>query len=879
MTKRTHIRAIGATDSGSTFEDAAGAGITAPEPDTGPDETQAVVDWDYEEIAGPEGVRGSTIAAFLAILAVAGWTGFFAWTNRDAALAGASPQVWIGWITTWAIPVLLVVCLWMLALRTSTSEGRRFGDVANVLSAESRRLEERLGIINRELSLAREFLTAQSRDLEYLGRSAGERISEHASTLQALVADNARQVESIASVSITALENMTRLRDSLPVIATSARDVTNNIGGAGRTARDQLGELVSGFERLNDFGRASERQVASLRERVDEALAAFSAQADQLEVITSERFAILRDESEAFRSELDSREVDSLAAISARAERLRAELADAQIAAHEEHDAAVEALATRLATLRDDGSALARELADAQDSVAETWTNQVDALRMRLEQAIAEVAEIDQRALDNANGKLATLAAEAQALDGRLVERNRVFEEAVAEKRRRVERAEEEELNQLAARLENFDIAIAERREAQSRYVAQLQSEADALAMRVAGLGETFAVVGNQGREAHDALSDGIGSLGARLAETREALDGTDMAVAALTDASVRLLELIQASAKQTRDELPAAMQASDARLSEIEARAETVRALLGDAELAGARLTDAMVGADGSSRAVIEAVEAFEERLAGLAGTQDERLSKLRGDLAAFGQDSDAIARRTQDELAAALLTLRGSITDAFAALEAGQDERVKRMVEQIGTKSADVLSQALARDTQQVLASLDESAKRSTEAGREAAIQLRDQLVKVNELASNLETRVSQARERAEEQVDNDFSRRVALITESLNSNAIDVAKALSTEVTDTAWASYLRGDRGIFTRRAVRLLENTEAREIAELYDADRDFRDHVNRYIHDFESMLRTMLSTRDGHALSVTMLSSDMGKLYVVLAQALERLRN
>ena len=74
-------------------------------------------------------------------------------------------------------------------------------------------------------------------------------------------------------------------------------------------------------------------------------------------------------------------------------------------------------------------------------------------------------------------------------------------------------------------------------------------------------------------------------------------------------------------------------------------------------------------------------------------------------------------------------------------------------------------------------------------------------------------------------------------------------------------------------------MRLLENTEAREIAELYDADRDFRDHVNRYIHDFESMLRTMLSTRDGHALSVTMLSSDMGKLYVVLAQALERLRN
>ena len=55
-------------------------------------------------------------------------------------------------------------------------------------------------------------------------------------------------------------------------------------------------------------------------------------------------------------------------------------------------------------------------------------------------------------------------------------------------------------------------------------------------------------------------------------------------------------------------------------------------------------------------------------------------------------------------------------------------------------------------------------------------------------------------------------------------------------------------------------------------------DGDFRETVNRYIHDFEAMLRSVLSTRDGHSLAVTLLSSDMGKLYVALAQAIERLR-
>jgi len=95
----------------------------------------------------------------------------------------------------------------------------------------------------------------------------------------------------------------------------------------------------------------------------------------------------------------------------------------------------------------------------------------------------------------------------------------------------------------------------------------------------------------------------------------------------------------------------------------------------------------------------------------------------------------------------------------------------------------------------------------------------------------------------------------------------------------VPDTAWASYLKGDRGIFTRQAVRLLDAGEGKSVARLYHNDDDFRDRVSHYIADFESMLREILSTRDGESLGVTLLSSDMGKLYVALAQAIERLRS
>ncbi|WP_204305646.1 hypothetical protein, partial [Klebsiella pneumoniae] len=90
-------------------------------------------------------------------------------------------------------------------------------------------------------------------------------------------------------------------------------------------------------------------------------------------------------------------------------------------------------------------------------------------------------------------------------------------------------------------------------------------------------------------------------------------------------------------------------------------------------------------------------------------------------------------------------------------------------------------------------------------------------------------------------------------------------DITKAFSADVTDSAWSAYLKGDRGVFTRRAVRLLDPSETRDIHRLYEDDEDFRENVNRYIHDFEAMLRQILALRDGSPMGVTLLSSDMGK--------------
>jgi len=270
--------------------------------------------------------------------------------------------------------------------------------------------------------------------------------------------------------------------------------------------------------------------------------------------------------------------------------------------------------------------------------------------------------------------------------------------------------------------------------------------------------------------------------------------------------------------------------------------------------------------------------LDELQKRLGAGSEAYGATLSTLRADLQQLGDESEALARTAQGQLSAAIEQLQSATRAVVDTLGRDSEGAIAGMAERLGSECAAAIDSALRLRTAEAVGQLEQAAGHAAGVSREAAIQLRDQLAKVDELAGNLERRVTHARERAEEQVDNDFARRVALITEALNSYAIDIAKALSTEVTDTAWSAYLKGDRGVFTRRAVRLMEPAEARDIVRIYEEDGEFREHVSRYIHDFEAMLRQLLSTRDGHALGVTLLSSDMGKLYVALAQAIERLR-
>ncbi|MEO0499920.1 MAG: hypothetical protein AAF205_05090, partial [Pseudomonadota bacterium] len=233
---------------------------------------------------------------------------------------------------------------------------------------------------------------------------------------------------------------------------------------------------------------------------------------------------------------------------------------------------------------------------------------------------------------------------------------------------------------------------------------------------------------------------------------------------------------------------------------------------------------------------------------------------------LAAAGQLIEALGRVREVAVQASESvkdTLAGVVDDAVDALGRATEERVK--------------SAAFA-PVEAKIAELEAVGERSAEAANASAERLSRALVSVAETASAVEARVKEADEHLDRAQKADLSQQSNLLIEALNSNAIDITKILSTEVTEAAWRQYQAGDRSVFTRRAARLVASTDAKAIARHFEEEPEFRDATRRYIHDFEAIMRRVMKDRDGDAFSVALLSSDIGKLYVALAQSTERLR-
>jgi len=354
--------------------------------------------------------------------------------------------------------------------------------------------------------------------------------------------------------------------------------------------------------------------------------------------------------------------------------------------------------------------------------------------------------------------------------------------------------------------------------------------------------------------------------------------DGFDTAEGMKQKAEEMLLAL-DSGARELDETLPTALNRLD---DKANASLDLIKSISSEAhsiEEATTKFTDSLDNVTNATKGKREELEKFGTSGKRTVEDLSERLEALTQLLSQVRENSDDIATGSSEKLVASLLRVKETANQASLHSKEALERSLEDSASNFEKLSEELMERVVNDRIGAIGPMLEAAVAKAVSSTQVGADHLRTQLKAIEETTENLEQRILFAKEKAEQSSDENFARRVALLTESLNSTAIDVTKLLDSDVGDTEWAAYLKGDRGVFSRRAVRLLDAADVKEVLTEYDNNMDFREHVNRYIHDFETMLRAVLSTRDGSAVSVTLLSSDVGKLYVALAQAIERLRH
>ena len=849
---------------------------------------------DSDDGAGDAWVRRVRVG--LTLLGV-GWVGFAGWAMAASGDLAGGPLFWANAIATLVVPLILLGLAYLLLMRNSRTESRRYLDTARALRTEADLLELRLGRIATQLETARQSMQDQAELLDSYGAAASSNMEASAELIASRSQATADRAESAERASTALLAKMDSLIASIPELEDRTGRMAAQIMDNGHALAERIDtlearlhalaelsddarartlsatkSLSSQLTQLQESTRAANEEVTgmaeiaagridataqSARQAMDRTRQDIELQAAALATLVETAGTGIASTSESVRTalihDLDTAQADLTGRLDNALRSVRATMAttDEGLSRRAEH---LEALV----------AAAQAGIGNVSETTLSTLTRDMDAietdLRERLDAALARAQE--------------TLT----LTDGNLSAQSAALESLVARSRDSLDAIGSETVTGLANTIgdvENRLHQINDVMAGQHSLMAGIQ----------AGLDETITTTQTRFATLEEvalARSERLTEALARLTSETQRIDGAlangGLTAEKLIGCAETLLVALDSSVRELDETYPAAMERFDARL-------EQSRALLGNT-------TPEMERLEAISQALVGRAEEAESMLRGQGSRLTEWLESTQGGLEAnrnlverlrvaldgAHQDATRITEGAGPLLVTALLRVKDTADQAAERARQALGRAIPEAAQALADASEQAMQTAIGDKVTAQIEQVARVAEDAVKAAHQASERLTRQLLTIADTSASVEQRIEEA-ERASENRDRDhFARRSALLIESLNSTAIDVAKILSNDVTDSSWSAYLKGDRGVFTRRAVRLLDAGESREIALHYDNDPEFRDHVNRYIHDFEGMLRIILSARDGNALGVAILSSDMGKLYVALAQAIERLR-
>jgi len=419
--------------------------------------------------------------------------------------------------------------------------------------------------------------------------------------------------------------------------------------------------------------------------------------------------------------------------------------------------------------------------------------------------------------------------------------------------------------------LDGLTSRIAEQERASQRIVAETARALAELDQHFAGLAET-------GDQRAAAFAKSIGRARSELQQLSEETGAQNSAVENLAERAEALQNYVGRLTNDVKDQLSNAIGDAEAGAERLIRSTERIRPELD-------WMREAAVEASERIRASASSIAEQQDRFAALlatldegVGTAGERLSTLAASITEAQGEATRLSHETGPALIDAMVQVKEAASHAAERAREAIANVVPQSAASLSEATRDALQKVIQEEVEARLAEVETTAARAVDAARGASDRLTEQMLSIGRTAAALEQHMEQISSQQREKDSEAFARRVALLIDSMHSASIDVGKLLSDEVDEKAWDSYLKGNRGVFTRRAVRLLEGSETRAIKAHYEADIEFQDAVHRYVHDFEAMMRRVVADKDGGIIAVTLMSSDTGKLYAALAQVVDKRR-
>ena len=119
--------------------------------------------------------------------------------------------------------------------------------------------------------------------------------------------------------------------------------------------------------------------------------------------------------------------------------------------------------------------------------------------------------------------------------------------------------------------------------------------------------------------------------------------------------------------------------------------------------------------------------------------------------------------------------------------------------------------------------------------------------------------------------------FLKNATSIIEKLETLAVDINMIFNPESQDKLWQKYYEGDTDVFVRYLSRTMSRKQVVAIKEEFEKNPEFRKMVNAYMGEFEELINRARGCEKSGILLSVISGADIGKIYYVIARALDKL--